>query len=303
LDADHKKLFLILHPFLLAPGFQIVRAAGPAYQPREPKGDISMSIQFKTTAAFAFLAGLSFASASQAEAIIGLTGDKTLTQFDSATLKAGKATPIKGVNGRVAGIDMRPSDGQLYAVTLDGSVYTVNTTTGEATFKIKLEKMLPENTVHTLDFNPAADRLRLIGSDGTSLRANVDDGKVTVDGSLKYAETDPAKGKTPNVVAGAYSNSVKGTKETALYDIDGTLGTYLKQAPPNDGILSTIGKTGITAKSIAFDITTDSTGKNTGYAMTGTSLYSIDIATGVASSLGKVKGLPGVPRDIAVIAR
>jgi hypothetical protein len=262
-----------------------------------------MSIQFKTTVTLVILAGLSFAQAAKADAIIGLTGDKTLTQFDSATLKAGKATPIKGMNGRVAGIDMRPSDGQLYAVALDGSVYTVNTTTGEATFKIKLEKMLPADAVHTIDFNPAADRLRLIGSDGTSLRANVDDGKVTVDGSLKYAETDPAKGKKPNVVAGAYSNSVKGTKETALYDIDATLGTYLKQAPPNDGILSTIGKTGIKAKSIAFDIATDSVGKNTGYAMTGTSLYTIDIATGVASSLGKVKGLPGIPRDIAVIAR
>jgi outer membrane protein assembly factor BamB len=266
-----------------------------------------MSNQLKITArnlAIAtILASASMTSAVQAEAIIGLTGDKTITPFDSSTLKAGKATTVKGVNGRIAGIDVRPSDGQLYAVTLDGSVYTINTATGTATFKIKLEKMLAANTVHTLDFNPAADRLRLIGSDGTSLRANVDDGKVTVDGSLKYAETDPAKGKTPNVVAGAYSNSVKGTKETALYDIDATLGTFLKQAPPNDGILSTLGKTGLTAKSIAFDIATDAAGKNTGYAMTGTRLYTIDIATGVASSLGKVKGLPGTPRDIAVIAR
>jgi outer membrane protein assembly factor BamB len=266
-----------------------------------------MTIQFKSTAVnlalATFLAGVSMTSAVQAEAIIGLTGDKTLTKFDSATLKAGKSTIIKGVNGRVAGIDVRPSDGQLYAVTLDGSVYTVNTTTGEATFKIKLEKMLAANTAHTLDFNPVADRLRLIGGDGTSLRANVDDGKVTVDGSLKYAENDPAKGLTPTVVAGAYSNSVKGTKETALYDIDSKLGTFLKQAPPNDGILGTIGKTGISAKSIAFDIATDAAGKNIGYAMTGTRLYTLDIATGVASSLGKVKGLPGTPRDIAVIAR
>src|SRR2546430_13424484 len=32
----------------------------------------------------------------------------------------------------------------------------------------------------TVDFNPVADRLRVMGSDGTSLRVNVDDGKATV---------------------------------------------------------------------------------------------------------------------------
>ena len=32
------------------------------------------------------------------------------------------------------------------------------------------------------------------------------------------------KGEKPNVVAGAYTNSVKGAKETALYNIDGTIG-------------------------------------------------------------------------------
>ena len=34
-------------------------------------------------------------------------------------------------------------------------------------------------------FNPVADCLRVMGSDGTSLRVNVDDGKATVDGSYK----------------------------------------------------------------------------------------------------------------------
>jgi Domain of unknown function (DUF4394) len=266
------------------------------------KGDFTMAHSRNVMIA-SLLLGVALTSAVQAESLVGLSGDRTITTFDSATLKSGKATTIKGVNGRVAGIDMRPSDGQLYAVTMDGSVYTVNPATGVATLKVKLEKMLPADAVHTIDFNPAADRLRLIGSDGTSLRANVDDGKVTVDGSLKYADSDPAAGKKPNVVAGAYSNSVKGTKETALYDIDAALGTFLKQAPPNDGILGTIGKTGIKAKSIAFDIGTDAAGKNTGYAVTGVTLYTLDIATGVASRLGKLKGLPGSLRDIAVIAR
>ena len=98
-----------------------------------------------------------------------------------------------------------------------------------------------------MDFNPVADRLRVIGSDGTNLRANVDDGKVTTDGALKFAETDMHKGEKPNVVAGAYTNSFKGAKETALYDIDATIGALFKQAPPNDGVLNAVGKLGVKA--------------------------------------------------------
>ena len=70
--------------------------------------------------------------------------------------------------------------------------------------------MLPAGAMATVDFNPAADRLRIIGSDGTNLRANVDDGKVTKDGQLKFADSDMHKGKTPKVVAGAYTEFDEG---------------------------------------------------------------------------------------------
>jgi outer membrane protein assembly factor BamB len=250
----------------------------------------------------ALLGSVAFASAARAEMIVGLSGDKTLTSFDSKTLKTGKKVDISGVNGRVVGIDMRPSDGLLYAVTVDGTVYTVNADTGAATLKIKLEKMLAADVKAIVDFNPAADRLRLMGSDGMSLRANLEDGKVTVDGSHKYADGDKGAGKKPNVIAGAYSNSVKGTKETTLYNIDGALGTFLKQAPPNDGVLGTLGATGIKGDVIAFDISTDAAGKNTGFALAGGTLYTVDIATGASTAVGKVAGLPDAVRDIAVIA-
>ena len=105
-------------------------------------------------------------------------------------------------------------------------------------------------------------------------RANVDDGKVTKDGDLKFAETDMHKGEKPNVVGGAYINSVKGAKETALYDIDGTIGGLLKQAPPNDGVLSAVGKLGIKADKVAFDIWSDGNGKNDAWLMAGDTLYS-----------------------------
>jgi hypothetical protein len=248
-------------------------------------------------------ASLSLTAMARAEMIVALSGDATLTTFDSKTLKTTGTTTIKGANGRMVGIDQRPSDGMLYGVTTDGTVYTVDASSGQATMKSKLEIMLPAGVMATVDFNPLADRLRLLGSDGTSLRANVEDGKVTVDGRLKYAEADKNAGKTPKVTAGAYSNSVKGTKETALYDIDTAMGTFLRQAPPNDGILVTLGEAGLKADDISFDISTDAEGKNTGFVVTGGMLHTLDITSGAVKALGKVAGLPSGVRDIAVIAR
>jgi outer membrane protein assembly factor BamB len=250
----------------------------------------------------AAVSSLALGTVAKAEMIVALSGDATLTTFDSKSMKAVGTTAIKGANGRIAGIDIRPSDGMLYAVTTDGTVYTVDAKSGQASMKVKLETMLPMGVAATIDFNPAADRLRLLGSDGTSLRANVDDGKVIVDGRLKYAEGDRNVGKTPNVVAGAYSNSVKGTKETALYDLDGTLGVYLRQAPPNDGILQTLGDSGLKGNTIAFDIVTDPAGKNTGYAVIADMLFTVDIASGASKSMGKIAGLPQGVRDVAVLA-
>lgn len=238
--------------------------------------------------------------AAQAAEVAALSGDNTISIVDTAAKKVAKTWPIQGISGRVIGIDVRPADGMLYAVAADGGVYTVDTATGKATMKSKLEKTLTAGTSATVDFNPVADRLRLIGSDGMNLRANVDDGKVTVDGELKFAETDMHKGEKPNVVAAAYTNSVKGAKETALYDIDATIGGLLKQAPPNDGILSAVGKLGIDAKGVAFDIWSDRQGKNEAWLMAGDWLHSVDLTTGKATPAVQINGVSGI-RDIAIL--
>ncbi|HEV7334852.1 MAG TPA: DUF4394 domain-containing protein [Bosea sp. (in: a-proteobacteria)] len=238
--------------------------------------------------------------AVQAAMLAALSGDDTLTMIDTTTQKAGKSIKVTGINGKIAGIDVRPADGMLYALATDGTIYTVDKA-GKATMKSKMDTVLAATAMATVDFNPAADRLRVIGSDGTNLRVNVEDGKTTVDGKLKFAETDMHKGEAPMVVAGAYSNSVKGTKETALYDIDGKIGGLLKQAPPNDGVLGAIGKLGVVVKSVAFDIETASDGSNTGWLLADGALHKVDLSTGKAAMVGKVSGLDGTVRDIAAL--
>jgi hypothetical protein len=236
------------------------------------------------------------ANAAQVAALIG--GD-TIATVDTAQKKATGSVKVTGISGALVGIDVRPADGQLYGLVDDGTIVTI-ATDGKATAKSKLDTMLAKGVVATVDFNPVADRLRVMGSDGMNLRVNVDDGKVTKDGDHKYAEADMHKGEKPNIVAGAYTNSVKGAKETALFNIDGTIG-LIKQAPPNDGVLAAIGKLGIKPGTVAFDIWSDGAGKNEAWLMAGDTLYSVDLSSGKATEAAKIAGVSGTVKDIAIV--
>ncbi|MET0427529.1 MAG: DUF4394 domain-containing protein, partial [Microvirga sp.] len=178
----------------------------------------------------AALAGTMICAAeAEAQTVAALVGDNMIALIDVQGRKVEKTMTVSGVTGRILGIDVRPADGMLYALATDGTVMTIDPASGKATVKSKLETMLPADAMATVDFNPVADRLRVIGSNGMNLRANVDDGKVTQDGMLKYADADMHKGKAPRVVAGAYTNAMKGAKETALYNVDAA-GILVKQA-------------------------------------------------------------------------
>jgi hypothetical protein len=259
-------------------------------------------MQFKTILAASAAAIIGSVSAHATE-VAALTGDNTIAIVDTGKKAIVKTWKIEGVAGKVLGIDVRPADGMLYAVGADAGIYTVDMKTGKATMKSKLDKTGETNWATakvTVDFNPVADRLRLMANDGANLRINVDDGKATVDGSHKFADADMHKGEKPNIVAGAYTNSVKGAKETALYNIDATIGGLIKQAPPNDGTLNAVGKLGVKADVIAFDIWSDGQGKNEAWLMAGDWLHSVDLATGKATPAVQINGASSV-RDIAIL--
>src|ERR1041385_1660639 len=257
-------------------------------------------MQTKTLAlAGALIASLVASRAASAASIIGLVDGKTLVWVDPATRKVTGKADIKGA-ANIVGIDVRPADGMLYAVSQDGGIYTVDAKTGAATMKSKLSETLKAGVTVTVDFNPVADRLRIITSEGVNLRVNVDDGKATVDGALKFKDGDAMAGKTPKVIAGAYTNSANPKPSaTALYDIDATTGSLVSQAPPNDGILNTIGSLGIKLNgAVAFNIVNKGE-DNAAWLATGGMLYSVDLKSGKATSAGKLEGVTGKLTDIA----
>lgn len=241
------------------------------------------------------------ATAAHAAPAVGLVGGTTLVMFDTETRAVSGTMTVSGVDG-LAGIDVRPADKMLYGVTLTGDVVTIDVATGAATVKSTLSEKLASYEGASVDFNPMADRLRLVGADGTNHRANVDDGAVTVDGSLAYDAADMHAGETPAIVAVAYINSIGKPEATAMYDIDATIVALIQQAPPNDGVLKAIGKLGVDGGSAyAFDIAATEDLTNTAYLVIDNVLHTVDLATGAAKAWGAIEGVEGSITDIAIL--
>lgn len=242
------------------------------------------------------------ASVAAAKSAVGLVGDNTLVMIDAKQPAAGKTVAVKGVE-RLLGIDVRPADKKLYGVSTDGTVVTIDPMTGETSKVSTLDKMIPSSVQAIVDFNPAADKLRFMGSDGTNLRADVTSGKVTTDGNLAFEQGDMHAGEKPNVVAAAYTNSHGKPEKTAMYNIDATLAALIQQTKPNDGTLKAIGKLGVDgAKSFAFDVQTSSDGANTAWLVADNVLHTVALDTGKATKVGMIDGVNGKVRDIAVLA-
>jgi hypothetical protein len=242
---------------------------------------------------------LSAGAASAAE-LLALGADGQLFKIDVAALKTSASMAVSGASD-LRGLDLRPATGQLYALGGNDQLYTLDAATGVATAAAKLQTALTGSGQAVVDFNPVADRLRLLGPDGSSLRVNVDSGEVAVDGKVAYAADGPYVGQNARVVAGAYSNAYAGTQATALYNVDLASAGLMLQNPPNDGVQQLVGKIADGLGSAALDIASDGKGGNTAYLLTGTTLHQLDLASGKPTPLGEIAGLPDDIIDIAVL--
>ncbi|MDM7459757.1 MAG: DUF4394 domain-containing protein [Paracoccus sp. (in: a-proteobacteria)] len=242
-------------------------------------------------------------SAAAAAPAIGLTEDRTLVIFDTDSLSVTGMIEVEGV-ARLHGIDIRPADSSLVAVTSDNRIVSIDPDTGVTTELSVMDRPLPEtNAQVVVDFNPTDDHLRLM-TGTTNHRVNIQTGEVIVDGSLVFEAGDPNETATPQVVAAAHANSLGQPAETAMFDIDMALGALLQQTSPNDGILVTIGKLGIAAPGdvTGLDIQTTKAMENTALLVTNNVLYTIDLDSGAATERGAINGAEAPIRDLAVMA-
>lgn len=222
--------------------------------------------------------------------MIGLTDKGQLALFQDSAPANVTMVDVTGTAAPLLGIDHRPANGKLYGVTADSTLYTIEPKTGIATLVKPLSVRFKTMKGAIVDFNPQADRLRLINDDGTAnFRINVDTGEVIQDKPLAYAATDKASGRKSSTLAGAYINSYAGAKATQLFHIDSANGTWAIQDPPNDGVLGTIAETGLGMREIAgLDILTDAKDDYHGYAVSGATLIKVDVARGKSAEAGRI---------------
>ncbi|MBD1871987.1 DUF4394 domain-containing protein [Nodosilinea sp. FACHB-131] len=223
--------------------------------------------------------------------LLGLTDDNQLVSFSTGNLAQATPLSVTGIEGSLIGIDVRPANGLLYGLTTTNQLYTLalKGNVAEATLVSTLSQPFEGGAVAGFDFNPVADRLRLVGENDQSFRINVDTGAVIVDGTLAFGPGDANAGANPRVTGAAYTNSFAGTTATQLFDLDAELNTLVLQNPPNDGTLRTIGELGFDLDSLGgFEIVASSAGDNTAFVVSEATLYALDLESGVATSLGAI---------------
>lgn len=240
--------------------------------------------------------------------LYGLTSNGYLISFDSempSTVRTHRS--ISGITAgqTLVGLDSRPNTGQYYGLgynssTGDAQLYTLDVVNGIATSVAAPVVLATGMSNVSFDFNPTVDRIRVTSSQDHNYRLHPVTGAiVATDGSLAYNVTDVNNGQNPNIGAGAYTNSYIAATSTGLYGYDVSLNVLTLQNPPNNGVLNTIGGSGImvnsTDPSVDFDSYYDTLAMtNTNYmiANVGASsfdnLYTLNLTTGAATLVGQV---------------
>lgn len=278
----------------------------------------------RTTACLAIAAGLALPSITYAVPIFGVNAAGTmLASFDSddpTTITSGPSRITGLAAGDVIeGIAFRPANGLLYAVSRT-RLYTLDTATSVATAipgslfdplltgsGIGVQVVNANN--YGADFNPVSDELRVVSQTGQNLRINPNTGMIIdgdpgvsgtqPDGSLRYAPTDPNVGTPVIVAAVAYTNDVPGATSTTAYAYNFENDTLLRLGDvdgsplsPSTGQLFTVGRSRLFTQAAVMSLEIIPSGQalatlRVGVA-TATRLFSLNLTTGLASSLGLV---------------
>lgn len=248
------------------------------------------------------------------ETMLAVTQDHQLIRFNAGQpQRILDRKPLLGLppGNTLVGIDYRVARGVLYGLSHQGLLFTIDAASGRLTRVGSRPAALPtDGRGLGFDFNPAADRIRVVGG-SFNLRLHPDTGEavdgdpatpgVQPDAALAYARGDVNEHRRPDIVGAAYTYNKADDKLTTNYAIDRTLGTLVMQGSregmqpvvsPNSGQLRTVGALGLGPLSdAAFDIADTS---NAAFAAVrpstvgGTRLYEVDLASGRARFIGTV---------------
>jgi cysteine-rich repeat protein len=168
-------------------------------------------------------------------------------------------TPVQ-VTGLVVGdqlvaIDRRPNNGMLYGLGYNASagtaqLYMISSETGlsfalgAATKFAGSDGSTPVSVSGTqfgMDFNPVADRVRIVNNQGQNFRINPNTGGF-IDGDSTPTGIQPdmaINGATSSLDECAYTNNAFDAAVTTLYTVDHVTGKLYIQKPTNNGAQTT----------------------------------------------------------------
>jgi hypothetical protein len=199
----------------------------------------------------------------------------------------------------LVGIDQRPSNGRLYGVADDDSVYRLSPGSGNAVQLDDGNPLTPagfggltgaplEGQRFGVDFNPTVDAIRIVSDAAQNLRVSVEDG------SLISEDPDLNGGGNANIVSAAYTESQRGPAPdaTKLFVLDSRGDRLFRQNPPDDGTLVNPRKVGFNVTALGgFDI---AGANNVGYATTsgkrGTRLFRVKVGSGDSKRVASIGG-------------
>lgn len=246
-----------------------------------------------------------------------LTTSQKLVHIDAADPR--NVLGSKAISGlmpgdALIGIDYRVAKGVMFGLGRSGTLYTLDPDKGIAkAVNPSASKIALNPGPMGFDFNPAADRIRVVQSTGDNHRLHPDtaaivdfnakeDG-VQTDPRLAFASTDVNAGQIPNLVAAGYTYNSKNDKLTTNFAIDGRLGALLLQGTregvqpavsPNLGVLTTVGAMGLGPLTDATldisDVSNVALAIVTSATTTLPRLVKIDLDFGTATLLGTVGG-------------
>jgi hypothetical protein len=167
----------------------------------------------------------------------------------AVTKSSGSTTAVGALDAdeNILDIDYRNAEGVLYGLSRKGNneawIIRIEPRSGAMTRVVKLSPDSTDSTApytglasgdFSIDFNPAVDRLRIIGQDGTNLRVDALTGEVITDTNMNPG--------TPKVTGIAYRDdfTTPAGRTAPLFSIDLTAGTtgQVFATDANNGTLS-----------------------------------------------------------------
>lgn len=221
---------------------------------------------------------------AQAVTLYGVDEVNNLVRFDSRNPGVTQSVvAIQGLGGSsVLGIDFRPSDGFLYALNDNRSLFRINPNTGASS--LVLSNLAITGSNFAFDFNPTNTNLRIVSNDNTNyfVRFNAPPIALVQQANAAYAAGSGLS--DPDIIAAGYTfNDNNPATGTTLFVID-SANDLLATLNVANGTLTRVGALGVNVGArTSFDITGRT---NNSFVQAGNTLYNLNLSTGALSAIG-----------------